>query len=61
MKNQRVSKGEILSAIRASSVGSLEKVEAVVLETDGSFSVIKKSENGDSNSALEDVEGARKN
>ena len=57
MKNQRVAKGEILAAIRASSIGSLEKVEAVVLETDGSFSVIKKSENEDANSALEDVEG----
>ena len=58
MKKQRVSKSEILAAVRASSVGSLEKVEAVVLETDGSFSVIKKSENGNTNSALEDVEGA---
>lgn len=57
MKEQRVAKSEILAAIRASSIGSLEKVEAVVLETDGSFSVIEKSENGDSNSALEDVKG----
>lgn len=57
MKKQRVSKSEILAAIRASSIGSLEKVEAVVLETDGSFSVVEKSENGDSNSALEDVRG----
>lgn len=57
MKQQRVAKSEILAAIRASSIGSLEKVEAVVLETDGSFSVIEKSENGNSNSALEDVEG----
>ncbi|MEP7039173.1 MAG: YetF domain-containing protein [Acidobacteriota bacterium] len=61
MKKQRVAKSEILAAIRASSIGSLEKVEAVVLETDGSFSVIKKSENYDSNSALEDVEGAERN
>ena len=61
MKKQRVTKGEILAAIRASSIGSLEKVKAVVLETDGSFSVIKKSENEDSNSALEDVEGIKKN
>lgn len=59
MKRQRVAKAEILAAIRASSIGSLEKVKAVVLETDGSFSVIKKSENDDSNSALEDVEGAK--
>ncbi len=57
MKNKRVSKSEILSAIRASSIGSLEKVEAVVLETDGSFSVIEKTEAENDNSALEDVEG----
>ena len=59
MKRQRVAKAEILAAIRASSIGSLEQVKAVVLETDGSFSVIKKSDD-DSNSALEDVEGVKK-
>ncbi|MBA3602817.1 MAG: DUF421 domain-containing protein [Parachlamydiaceae bacterium] len=57
MKKQRVSKSEILAAIRASGCASLEKIEVVVLETDGSFSVIKRSENNESNSALEDVEG----
>lgn len=60
MKRQRVAKAEILAAVRTSSIGSLEKVKAVVLETDGSFSVIKKSDNDDSDSALEDVEGAKK-
>lgn len=57
MKRQRVTKGEILSAIRTSSIGSVEKVEAVVLETDGEFSVIEKSDSENANSALEDVEG----
>lgn len=56
MKQQRVSKSEILSAIRASSIGSLDKVEAVVLETDGEFSVIETSDGGN-NSTLQDVEG----
>lgn len=56
MKKQRVAKSEILSAIRASSIGSLEEVEAVVLETDGQFSVIEK-DGEDSNSALEGVKG----
>lgn len=59
MKKQRVAKAEILAAVRASSIGSLGKVKAVVLETDGSFSIIKKSDD-DSNSALEDVEGVTK-
>ncbi len=57
MKKQRVAKSEILSAVRASSIGSLDKVEAVVLETDGTFSVIEKSQTGDGDSALEDVIG----
>lgn len=58
MKNQRVAKSEILSAVRTSSIGSMEKVEAVVLETDGEFSVIEKSENSSGEeSSLQDVEG----
>ena len=54
MKRQRVAEGEVLMAIRAEGIASIEEVEAVVLETDGSFSVIKKSTT-DSRSALADV------
>lgn len=55
MREQRVPKEEILSAIRSSGTGLLEKVEAVVLETNGNFSVIEKSdEEGDS--ALSNIE-----
>lgn len=43
MREQRVPKTEILSAIRSSGNGSLEEIEAVVLETNGNFSVIEKS------------------
>lgn len=57
MRKQRVVKAEILAAMRTSSIGSVETVEAVVLEGDGSFSVIEKSESEGSDSALEDVEG----
>ena len=60
MKKQRVVKSEILAAMRTSSIGSVEAVEAVVLEADGSFSVIEKSESENSNSALEDVAGFEK-
>ena len=56
MKAERVPKPEILAAIRTSGVSALEDVKAVVLETDGSFSVIKKSGSG-SDSALSDVKG----
>ncbi len=57
MKQQRVTKSEIRSAIRDAGIGAMEKVEAVVLETDGTFSVIERSEMSGGKSALEDVEG----
>lgn len=60
MKSQRVTKSEILAAMRTSSIGSVDAVEAVVLEADGSFSVIEKSESKEADSALEDVEGFEK-
>ncbi len=54
MKRQRVVEAEVRMAIRAEGVAAVEEIEAVVLETDGSFSVIKKSAT-DSRSALADV------
>ena len=44
MKTERVNKGEILQAIRSQGFSNLERVEAVVLETDGSFSVLQSTE-----------------
>lgn len=55
MKRQRVAEGEVLMAIRNQGTASIEEIEAVVLETDGSFSVIKKSAETDSRTALKDV------
>lgn len=46
----RVTEGEVLAAIRSSGVASLGLVEAVVLETDGSLSVVKQGEGGGSSS-----------
>ena len=40
LKRARVTKEEIRAAVRASGQGSLEQVGAVVLETDGSLSVV---------------------
>lgn len=54
MKQQRVGEAEIRTAIRAFGSASVEEIEAVVLETDGSLSVVKKSSNGLC-SALKDV------
>ncbi|WP_394018479.1 DUF421 domain-containing protein [Anaerococcus cruorum] len=44
MKVERVTEREILQAVRSSGVGSLEKVQAVILESQGSISVITKSD-----------------
>ena len=45
MKTERVTEGEILQAIRSQGM-NLEQVEAVILETDGTFSVVKKVPDG---------------
>ena len=46
MRKARNRKDELLSASRKKGVGSMEEVEIVIFETDGSFSVIKKSDTG---------------
>ncbi len=51
---QRLARAEILQAIRASGVGDVGAVEAVVLESDGTLSVITRSAAGDG-SALDGV------
>ena len=55
MKRERVAEGEILAALRANGISVLEDADAVVLETDGSFSVIKKIKDS-SASTLKDVQ-----
>ena len=54
MKRERIAEGEILATLRASGISAIEGADAVVLETDGSFSVIKNLEDS-SASALKDV------
>lgn len=55
LKQERVTESEIRAALRAKGISAVEEVEAVVLETDGSFSVIERR--GSSSSALADVRG----
>lgn len=57
LRSQRVTESEVRAAVRSAGFAALEDVYAVVLETDGSFSVIKESAAA-SNSALADVVGA---
>lgn len=56
LKQERVTEGEVLGAIRSSGISAIEDVEAVVLETNGTFSVVQKSGSG-SVSALLNVKG----
>ena len=54
LKRERVAEGEVLAALRANGVAAIEDADAVVLETDGSFSVITSLSNSTA-SALKDV------
>ena len=54
LREENVSEEAVRSAMRAQSIGSLEDVEAVVLEADGSFSTIRRSETNGT-STLTDV------
>ena len=56
MKAERVAHDELLSAIRSSGFANLDEVEAVILETDGTFAVIGDTEPGE-RSALQIVQG----
>lgn len=57
MRRQRVTDSEVRQALRAHGYGDLEQVAAVVLETDGSFSVVPRSQLGAA-TALHGVAGS---
>ena len=56
MRRNRLTESELRQAVRMQGTGDLSQVAAVVLETNGTFSVISSSTYGDG-SALEDVRG----
>jgi len=51
LHDERVTREELMAAVRSGGFGDLDSIAAVILETDGSFSVIPKSHAG-SGSAL---------
>jgi uncharacterized membrane protein YcaP (DUF421 family) len=57
MGRERVTEEEVRSAIRSEGIAALDSVTAVVLETDGTFSVVGSGAGGD-RSSLQDVTGA---
>lgn len=52
LRKARVTEDELRAAVRSAGHDSLEKVHAVVLETDGSFSVVRPGEGGNSSSLI---------
>ncbi len=57
LRRQRVTREEVMAAIRASGASTPDSVDAVVLETDGSFSVVAAADAGGIET-LHHVEGA---
>lgn len=56
LRQERVVEAEVLAAVRNQGIADPEGVEAVVLETDGSFSVIRKSD-GSPAASLRNLDG----
>lgn len=56
MKSERVTKDELRAAIRNQGLASQSEVDSIVLETDGTFSVVYK-QTGEDDSSMSDVEG----
>jgi uncharacterized membrane protein YcaP (DUF421 family) len=52
LRRERVTRQEVLAAARSSGARTLGEVSAVVLETDGSFSVVKRQVEADGGSTL---------
>ena len=48
MHRERVTEGELLAGVRSNGQGGLEDVHAIVLETDGTLSVVAEPTSGDS-------------
>ena len=46
MRRSRVVEAEVLAAVREQGIASLDEVEAVVLETDGTVAVVRRAEFG---------------
>jgi uncharacterized membrane protein YcaP (DUF421 family) len=58
LRAQRVTEGEVPQALRAQGFTALQDAEAVVLETDGSFTALPRAGDGD-HSTLAGVAGAQ--
>jgi uncharacterized membrane protein YcaP (DUF421 family) len=57
MKRERITREEVLAVLRSNGFGAIGSVEAVILETDGSMSVLSHIKDQDSASTLASVSG----
>ncbi|MDQ6885703.1 MAG: DUF421 domain-containing protein [Gemmatimonadota bacterium] len=57
MRRERVTQEEILQAVRDRGVGTLQDIDAVVIETDGTFTVVRSGSDQKPASSLRDVPG----
>lgn len=55
LRRERISKDDLLGTVRQNKISSLEEVEAIVLETNGSVSVIKRGERSQGSSTYEQL------
>jgi uncharacterized membrane protein YcaP (DUF421 family) len=55
LRKERISKGDVLGTVRQNRIGNLEEVEAIILETNGSVSVIKKGGDSQGTSTYEQL------
>jgi uncharacterized membrane protein YcaP (DUF421 family) len=58
MRAQRVTRAEVFAALRGSGAAEPEQVAAVVLETDGSLSVIRNASRPNGIGTLQGVQAA---
>lgn len=60
LKKERLNKSEIRQAVRASGTANLENVKAVILESEGSISVIPKSDDPSGNEQNDIMKNVKK-
>lgn len=58
LREERVTRGDLMQVLRDGGFGRLDEVAAVVLEADGTLSTIGKKDGRDALETLEDVKGA---
>lgn len=59
MQQQRITQAQLLAVVRGNRIGSLEAVEAIVMESAGTIAVIKKETSGETSdsSVLSNISG----